>query len=110
MAEMVVDQAITTAYDEAYINSEEHREQHKIFDASIGTNSGTPCHHVPYPPAELEHLATVTFNQALDFYKEEKDGDCRRWTQKAIRLAELMGSDEGERLAGMFRDRLKRLF
>lgn len=99
-----------TAADEAHIDSEEHRMQHALLDAAPGEQTGSRCEHYPYPPAELAHLATVSFNQAMDFYKDAQDRHCRRWAKKAIRLAEAMKDDEGQRLAAMFRNRLRDLF
>ncbi|KAL2001085.1 hypothetical protein VTN02DRAFT_2252 [Thermoascus thermophilus] len=49
----------------------------------------------PYPDEELEWLAMVAFNQALDFYLASADEDCRRWGRKAIELADLMQGDRG---------------
>lgn len=115
LAEGVIDQALQSAADEAHLNTEEHRAQHALYDAS-NTNNSVQCAHYPYPAAELEHLATVTFNQAMDFYKDEKDDMCRRWARKAVRLAEAMGDDnggesgEGAELAGVFRKRLNDLY
>lgn len=110
IAESVIDQALMTAVDEAYIDSEEHRMQHALCDAAAEDQTKSPCEHYPYPPAELAHLATVSFNQAMDFYRDAQDRHCRRWARKAIRLAEAMRDGEGLRLAGMFRDRLQDLF
>lgn len=115
LAEGVIDQALQSAVDEAYLNTEEHRAQHALYDASNG-DSAVQCTHYPYPAPELEHLATVTFNQAMDFYKDEKDEECRRWARKAVRLAEAMDddeggeSDEGVKLAGVFRKGLNDLY
>lgn len=115
LAEGVIDQALQSAEDEAYLNTAEHREQYALHDSSNETS--LQCVHYPYPAPELEHLATVAFNQAMDFYKEEKDMECRRWAKKATRLAEAMDHDEGQREAGegvklarVFRKRLNELF
>lgn len=110
IAESVIDQALMTAADEAYNVSEEHRTQHALWDVATEEQTGSSCEHYPYPPAELAHLATMSFNQAMDFYMEAQDRHCRRWAKKTIRLAEAMKNDEGQRLAAMFRDRLRNLF
>lgn len=114
LAEAVIDQALQRAADEAHANTDDHRAQHALFDPADGARA-VQCTHYPYPASELEHLATVTFNQAMDFYKDEKDEECRRWAKKAIRLAEAMYDDGGEggdgaNLAGVFRKRLHELF
>ena len=41
----------------------------------------------PYPPVELEWLATTTFNRAVDFYCADEDEACRRWADRALDLA-----------------------
>ncbi|OJJ32366.1 hypothetical protein ASPWEDRAFT_175647 [Aspergillus wentii DTO 134E9] len=53
------------------------------------TKSGTP-----YPNEELEWLATMAFNRAVDFYLGSADGDFRRWAGKAIEMADLV-RDQG---------------
>lgn len=116
LAEAVIDQALQTAADEAYLDTEEHRAQHAHFDTT-NEMEVVQCAHYLFPAQELEHLATVAFNQAMDFYKVEKDKECRRWANKAIRLAEAMGDDEsggeageGVKPAGVFRKRLNEVF
>jgi len=109
LAEWVIDQAIATAGDEAYINGEAHREQHQLWNETHPDNPEPFCTRNLYPPEELEYLAIHSFNQAADFYKDEQDDDCHRWAKKAIRMAELMGNDEGKILAEMLRTRLATL-
>jgi len=41
-----------------------------------------------YPPAELEWLATTSFNHAIDYYMRDDDSKCRMWAEKAISLAQ----------------------
>ncbi|KAL8812531.1 MAG: hypothetical protein Q9223_001013 [Gallowayella weberi] len=48
---------------------------------------------VNYPAEELEWVATTTFNRAIDFYCAAQDGACRRWAEKAMGLAALMGDE-----------------
>ena len=48
----------------------------------------------PYPPEELEYLATTTFNRAVDLYCTSQDEACRRWAERALGIAELC-NDEG---------------
>lgn len=43
-----------------------------------------------YPNEELEWLATVAFNRAMDFYLVSADEECRRWARKAIEVADLV--------------------
>ncbi|KKK14227.1 hypothetical protein AOCH_000338 [Aspergillus ochraceoroseus] len=49
-----------------------------------------------YPKEEIQWLAVVSFNTAVDFFLSSADGDCRRWAEKAITLADLIGVDHGE--------------
>ncbi|KAI9770778.1 MAG: hypothetical protein M1840_003028 [Geoglossum simile] len=48
----------------------------------------------PYPPEELEWLATTTFNRAVDFYCASDDAACKRWAELALSVA-LFGDDQG---------------
>jgi hypothetical protein len=45
---------------------------------------------VCYPEEELEWLSTTAFNRAVDFYLASDDVASKRWSQKALDLAELM--------------------
>lgn len=116
LAKLVIDQVLTTVAEEAHLLSEEHQISHAydplpdIFLTGGITIKQPPCIPCPYPPAELVHLATVSFNLAVDFYEKCLDEDCRRWARRAIRLAESMDDDEGRKLASMFRRRLDDLF
>lgn len=40
-----------------------------------------------YPSEELEWIATVTFNRAVDFFISENDESCKRWAEKALNIA-----------------------
>ncbi|KAJ5974525.1 hypothetical protein N7481_011735 [Penicillium waksmanii] len=66
-----------------------------------------PCEQCKYPDDELEYLAVRAFNQALNYFAEGKDKDCKRWASKSTRLAEGMGDQKGASLAEDFRGRLK---
>ncbi|KAI9804595.1 MAG: hypothetical protein M1833_006668 [Piccolia ochrophora] len=49
----------------------------------------------PYPPTELEHLTTTTFNRAIDFYCADDDVKCRAWAERAMALAACVVGDGG---------------
>ncbi|OOQ88131.1 hypothetical protein PEBR_13978 [Penicillium brasilianum] len=89
MAESVIDEVLTKA-------------------AERSSPSGSAQYS--YPVEELGYLATCSFNQALDFYSAENDQACLRWAQKAILLAEAIGTPESEDLVCLFQKRLKGLF
>lgn len=89
MAESVIDEVLT-----------------KAAERSSPSGSG----QYPYPVKELGYLATCSFNQAMDFYSAENDQACLRWAQKAILLAEAIGTPESEDLVCLFQTRLKGLF
>ena len=40
-----------------------------------------------YPAEELEWIATVAFNRAVDFFVAEDDEACKRWAEKALNIA-----------------------
>lgn len=109
LAERVLDQAIRTADDEAYMNSEVHREQHQLWNEAHEDDPRYLCNSVLYPTEELEFLAIRSFNQAAELYADGRDEDCRRWAKKAIHVAELMDNDEGRTLAETLRARLATL-
>ncbi|KAF9893723.1 hypothetical protein FE257_009892 [Aspergillus nanangensis] len=46
-----------------------------------------------YPDDEIQWLATVAFNRAVDFYLASADEECRVWAEKAIVLADLADSE-----------------
>lgn len=58
----------------------------------------------PYPDAELEWLATMAFNRAVDFYRDSADEECKRWAGKAIEVADLVSGEGG--LGGLLRRNL----
>lgn len=88
--------------------SEEHCKMHE--EVTDKGPKHSKCGQFPYPKEELVHLAIVAFNQAVDFYSKERDVECRRWAQKAIRLAEVADSADGTELATDLRRRLAALF
>lgn len=46
------------------------------------------------PDEELQWLATMSWNHAIDLYQADRDGECKKWCAKAIDLAHYC-SDEG---------------
>lgn len=87
MAESVLDQAYVLARDIQHSHSRQH----------------------PYPDEELEWLAMMAFNQAVNFYLASADEDCRRWGRKAIELADLMQGDRGA-VGRLLREKFERLW
>tara|TARA_R110002003_G_scaffold9_36_gene696 strand:+ start:23391 stop:23933 length:543 start_codon:yes stop_codon:yes gene_type:complete len=41
----------------------------------------------PYPPTELEWLATTTFNHGVDYFLQENDKKCREWAEQSFIIA-----------------------
>ena len=66
-----------------------------------------------YPNDEIEWLATVAFNRAVDFFVEPAESVCRRWAAKAILLADtthVEGPGHGAtQLGRILRDSLAKL-
>lgn len=115
LAKLIVTQVLMMVTDEAHLSSEEHQMFHSDGAADAVPTAGIPTQQPPcisytYPPAELVHLATVSFNLAVELYSKSKDEDCRRWAWRAIRLAKSMNDDQGRKLASMFLRRLDDLF
>ncbi|KAB8074482.1 meiosis protein SPO22/ZIP4 like-domain-containing protein [Aspergillus leporis] len=61
-----------------------------------------------YPSDEIQWMATVAFNRAVDFYIASEEGDCRRWAEKAIELADL-GEHECVTLKKLLRENYGKL-
>ncbi|PYI28538.1 hypothetical protein BP00DRAFT_459349 [Aspergillus indologenus CBS 114.80] len=67
-----------------------------------------------FPEGEVQWMASVAFNRAVDFYLAGEDGECRRWAGKAIALADLLllvvdGEDGGGALGRLLRARYGKL-
>ncbi|KAA6414480.1 MAG: hypothetical protein FRX48_01229 [Lasallia pustulata] len=58
-----------------------------LLDQAITLAKDATTKSTPYPPVELEWLATTTFNRAVDFYCAGEDAACRRWADRALQLA-----------------------
>jgi hypothetical protein len=58
----------------------------------------------PYPPEELEYVATTAFNRAVDYYCTGEDDACRRWAGKAVGVAGLCMDGGG--LRGLLQEKL----
>ncbi|KAG8531049.1 uncharacterized protein KY384_004406 [Bacidia gigantensis] len=68
----------------------------QLLEQAIGvvqSSKGGPDSNA-YPAEELEWLATMTFNHAIDFHSSGQEVDCRRWAEQALRLADL-AADNG---------------
>ncbi|RAQ46569.1 hypothetical protein AFGD_000400 [Aspergillus flavus] len=61
-----------------------------------------------YPSDEIQWMATVAFNRAVDLYILSESDDCRRWAEKAIKLADL-GEKDCAMLGDLLRERLQKL-
>ncbi|KAE8161235.1 meiosis protein SPO22/ZIP4 like-domain-containing protein [Aspergillus tamarii] len=66
---------------------------------------GTTMH---YPSDEIEWMATMSFNRAVDLYLLSESDDCRRWAEKAIKLADL-GEKDCAILGKLLREKLHKL-
>lgn len=107
IAERILDQALAFVEDEAYLSTPAHEAMHSETDSGNGQLINTHCEHSQYPNEELEHLATRSFCQALDYFAEGKDKECRRWSRKSIKLAECMDNEKGPALVKDLRERLR---
>ncbi|KAJ9210312.1 hypothetical protein DTO166G4_8087 [Paecilomyces variotii] len=81
--------------DRAYIMARDIRHSHR--------------QDMSYPDDELEWLATMAFNRAVDLYLASADEDSRRWGRKAIELAQLVQYDGGC-LSRLLKDRFDKLW
>jgi len=50
--------------------------------------------HELYPETELQWLATMSFNRAVDYYVQGDEGKAKRWADKAFVVAQWI-EDEG---------------
>ncbi|KAL2833000.1 meiosis protein SPO22/ZIP4 like-domain-containing protein [Aspergillus cavernicola] len=89
LAESVLDQALLLA---------QPNTKHQTQSQSKSENQ--------YQKEELQWLATLSFNRAVEYFLMSADEDCRRWAGKAIALADLVGGDDrgdlGRLLRGKF--------
>ncbi|KAI9373880.1 hypothetical protein BJX61DRAFT_501118 [Aspergillus egyptiacus] len=83
LAESVLDQALMLARDNSGIRAQ-------------------------YPKDEIQWLATMAFNRAVEFFLVSADEECRRWAGKAIALADLIEVDR-EELGRVLRENFKKL-
>ncbi|KAJ5703000.1 hypothetical protein N7488_010548 [Penicillium malachiteum] len=104
IAELVLQQAINLIEDGRYNRSRAHQEMHR---AALENEGPSVCNNLIYPPSEIAYLAKAAFNQAVDFYAEEKDADHKRWAEKAIQLAEKIETEDGSPLVQLFKTRLE---
>jgi hypothetical protein len=110
IAESILDLVIAGACDQEYLLSPEHLQTHYNKDPETGEVSHSPCEHSPYPLEELAKLASLAFNQAMEFYADGSDGLCKSWAKKSIHMASMMGNDAGDKLVALFEERLEGLF
>lgn len=109
IAESILDQVIASAVGEDYLQNPEHIQTHCHGDSKTGEMSQSECEHYSYPPEDLKKLATLSFNQAIDFYAEGKDELCKSWANRSMDMASLIGDDAGNELVTLFEERLKAL-
>lgn len=110
IAESILDQVIASAFDKDYLQSPEHIQMHCHKNSETDEMSQSKCEHYSYPLEELGKLASLSFNQAMDFYAEGRDEICKSWAQRSVNMASLMGNDTGDQLVTLFEERLKALF
>ncbi|KAJ5785015.1 Meiosis specific protein SPO22 [Penicillium pulvis] len=110
IAESILDQVIASSFDDDYLQSHEHIQMHCHKDPESDEMSQSECEHYTYPIEELGKLASLSFNQAMDFYAEGRDELCKSWAQRSVNMASLMGDDAGDHLVALFEERLKALF
>lgn len=110
IAESILDQVIASSFDDDYLQSHEHIRTHCHKDPESDEMSQSKCEHYTYPIEELGKLASLSFNQAMDFYAEGKDELCKSWAQRSVNMASSMGDDAGDQLVALFEERLKALF
>jgi len=105
-AEEVVEQAIVlaSAGNLQVQERKEHGNGAEQADAELG---------VAYPADELEWLATILFNLAVDYYVGEKEERGAKWARKAVELAHILATswdaDDGGLLVSVFRGKMAEL-
>lgn len=123
LAEWMLDEVLLLAAEACAAAKTSHADENDIINTSQSTQKSTHSHlnqikdqqtttsaqenENPYPSEELEWLSTVSFNQAVEFYRAARDEECRRWAEKAIRLAELTVSFSGNALVELLQRKLQ---
>ncbi|KAJ5604466.1 hypothetical protein N7510_009620 [Penicillium lagena] len=108
LAESVLDQVLLLASDECFITS---ARPNQPFNLGMSSVSGIleDRFWCSYPVEELEWLASVAFNKAVDFYSAARDEECQRWGMKAVQVAECVDRVSGGALARTLRVNMEKL-
>ncbi|KAJ5805270.1 hypothetical protein N7474_011157 [Penicillium riverlandense] len=108
LAESVLDQVLVLASNEYFIPS---AQPNQSLNPGMSSISGIleDRSWYPYPIEELEWLASVAFNKAVDFYRAARDEEYQRWGMKAVQVAESVDRVSGGVLARMLRANMERL-
>ena len=88
LAESILNQALILARK---MDSNVNKNQIKNIHDHYSSSSSYPY---VYPTDELEWLAIVAFNQAVDFFLQSAELDCKRWARKAIALADFAANHQ----------------
>ncbi|KAJ5123881.1 Meiosis specific protein SPO22 [Penicillium bovifimosum] len=109
-AEEVIDRVLSIVEQGTGINSEEESQLDSGDNLRVNVpDSGLYPFQGNYPTPELTKMATLTFNRATDYYRVVQDEVCKRWANKAIRLAHQVPGPEGQWLAGTLQAKLDNL-
>lgn len=91
LVEEVVDQAIILAGNAGDERRQQTQQDVPMHDADTVTRVAT---ELLYPADELEWLATTVFNLAVDFFVSEREDDAKRWSRKAVAVADVLAASE----------------
>lgn len=108
LAESVLDQVLLLAPNEYFITSVRPNQPLNPSTNSVSGISDDKSWY-SYPIEELEWLASVSFNKAVDFYRAGLDEECQRWGTKAVQVAECVDPVSGGILARTLRANMERL-
>ncbi|KAE8352675.1 meiosis protein SPO22/ZIP4 like-domain-containing protein [Aspergillus coremiiformis] len=90
------------------LNGSDYRIAESALDQALSVARDNCNPALRYPGEEIQWMATVAFNRAVDLYLMSDNEGCRRWAEKAIQLADF-GGLECEALGKLLREKLGKL-
>ena len=116
LVEEVVDQAVILTSDARRLLKQHQKPQSSAVEQSNNVQmQDTEVETGPeasYPAEELEWLSTTLFNLAVDFFVAENEEEAKRWSSKAVELADVLAANtdgDGGMLAKVLRGKVEEL-
>ena len=92
---------ISLSMDESHTSTESQRKTDMIVDQAVTTartHGFSDTGESGYPPQEMEYLATMTFNRAIDAYCDSNEALFDKLARQALQMADVL-QDAGQQHA-----------